>query len=93
MFRAQTQLSLNSASIAEQDDDTESGPDTQTNQTPKLKWALPYTLKKKVLHTHLEQDAEERMTVKHHISMMALLNLAFSRCITQRLYHTACSGD
>jgi hypothetical protein len=50
-------------------------------------------LKKEVSYTHLQQDAEERMTVKHHTSMMGLLNLAFSCCISLRLYHTACSGD
>ena len=80
--RAQTPLSLDSASMAEQDDDTESGPDPQPKQAPKLRWTLPSRLKKKVLYSHLEQDAEERMTVKHHTSMMALLNLAFPCCIS-----------
>jgi len=32
--RAQTQLSLDSGSTAEQDEDTESGPDPQTKQAP-----------------------------------------------------------
>lgn len=84
---AQATLSLGSASTSEEDDDVQSWPDPQTKRPPKLQWTLPSRFQKSIVHTFTggQGAQEERMRVKHHTSMMALLHLVFSCCILQRL--------
>ena len=42
---------------------------------------------RRLKYTHLWEAQEERMTVKHHTSITALLHLVFSCCISQRWSH------
>jgi hypothetical protein len=63
---------------------------SQTQLAPDLQWTLLFWLQNSVIQTFTGGHRGKK--VKHHASMMALLQLVFSCCILQD-YHTACGGD